>query len=75
MNIYINKKLILSLLAIILVSFQGFENSILIDAALIFVTLGLVKISKDNKKKFDTYAYTFVFILFIMIFILKAFIL
>ncbi len=75
MGIYFNKSLVLNALAVILVFMQSDTSSILIDVALIFIALGLAKINKDENKKFDSYIWLGLFVLFLTIFISRAFIL
>ena len=74
MNIHISKTLILSLIAVVLVLIQTSESTILIEAALIFITLALAKINKNDGRKFDFYAWSVMFGVFVIQFILKAFI-
>ena len=58
-----------------LVFIQSDTSSIFIDASLVFIALGLAKINKDKGRKFDYYAWLGIFILFLILFIFKAFIL
>ena len=75
MEIKYSKSLILSIVTAILVLIQSETSSIIIDAALILIGLGLAKINKDKNRKFDYYAWSGLFVVFFAIFILKAFIL
>lgn len=70
-----NLGLLLHTLAVILVFIQNDTSSIFIDASLVFISLGLAKINKDKGRKFDYYAWLGMFILFLILFIFKAFIL
>lgn len=65
----------LGLLLLILVFIKSDTSSIFIDASLVFISLGLAKINKDKGRKFDHYAWLGIFILFLILFIFKAFIL
>ena len=75
MDIKLSKSFILSMIATILVLMQSRTSNIIIDAALVFIGLGLAKINKDKNRKFDYYAWSVLFVVFFAIFILKAFIL
>lgn len=75
MDIKLSKSFILSMIAAILVLMQSRTSNIIIDAALVFIGLGLAKINKDKNRKFDYYAWSVLFVVFFAIFILKAFIL
>ena len=75
MEIEFNLGLLLHALAVILVFIQSDTSSIFIDASLVFIALGLAKINKDRGRKFDYYAWFGIFILFLILFIFKAFIL
>ena len=75
MDIKLSKSFILSMIAEILVLMQSRTSNIIIDAALVFIGLGLAKINKDKNRKFDYYAWSVLFVVFFAIFILKAFIL
>jgi hypothetical protein len=75
MERYFNKDLMLSSLAVVLVFCQSKDSSILIEVALIFITLELARTKKKDGSKFDFYIWAVLFIAFVLQFILKAFIL
>ena len=75
MEAYFNKKLALSLFAMILVLFQSNSGRILIDIGLIFTSLAIANMSKNKESKFDFYSWSFLFVIFIAVFIIKTIIL
>lgn len=74
MEAFANKRFILSMIAVVLAASQSIDGNILIDAALILVTLELSREHKKDGKTFSYRLWTLLFILFTISFIIKAFI-
>lgn len=72
MDVYINKRLCLFAVTMILLFCDSPTANVLIDVALIFTTYNLYKMDKKDNKKLDYYFSALLFLIVIIVAIIKV---